>query len=62
MPVIQEMLLKSIDQEIELILIKQKQYNLDSFARGYHAYKDHGGMMEKEIHLFFLSDISIYLS
>ena len=34
------MLLKNIDQEIELILIKQKQYNLDSFVRGYHTYTD----------------------
>ena len=34
------MLLKNIDQEIELILIKQKQYDLDSFVRGYHAYID----------------------
>ena len=25
-------------------------------------WSDHGGMTEKEIHLFFLSDISIYLS
>ena len=40
MSAIQEMLLKNIDQEIELILIKQKQYHLDSFVRGYHAYKD----------------------
>ena len=34
------MLLKNIDQEIELILIKQKQYDLDSFVRGYHDYMD----------------------
>ena len=34
------MLLKNIDQEIELILIKQKKYDLDSFVRGYHAYMD----------------------
>ena len=34
------MLLKNIDQEIELILIKQKQYDLDSFVRGHHAYMD----------------------
>ena len=40
MLVIQKMLLKNIDQEIELILIKQKQYNLDSFAQGYHVYMD----------------------
>ena len=40
MSVIQEMLLKNIDQEIELILVKQKRYHLDSFVRGYHAYKD----------------------
>ena len=38
MCVIQKMLLKNIDQEIELILIKQKQCDLDSFVRGYHAY------------------------
>ena len=40
MSAIQKMLLKNIDQEIELILIKQKQYDLDSFVRGYHAYMD----------------------
>ena len=34
------MLLENIDQEIEMILIKQKQYDLDSFVRGYHAYMD----------------------
>ena len=34
------MLLKNIDQEIELILIKQKQYDLDFFVRGYHVYID----------------------
>ena len=34
------MLLKNFDQEIELILIKQKQYDLDSFVRGHHAYMD----------------------
>ena len=34
------MLLKNIDQEMELILIKQKQYQLDSFVRGYHPYND----------------------
>ena len=34
------MLLKDFDQEIELILIKQKQYDLDFFVRGYHAYMD----------------------
>ena len=34
------MLLKTIDQEIGLILIKQKQYDLDSFVREYHAYMD----------------------
>ena len=34
------MLLKNIDQEIELILIKQKQYDLDSFVWGYNAYMD----------------------
>ena len=34
------MLLNNIDQEIEVILIKQKQYDLDSFVRGYHAYMD----------------------
>ena len=38
MSAIQKMLLKSIDQEIELIIIKQKQYDLHSFAQGYHAY------------------------
>lgn len=40
MLVIQKMLLEDIDQEIEVILIKQKQYDLDSFVRGYHAYMD----------------------
>ena len=40
MSAIQKMLLKNIDQEIELIFIKQKQYDLDSFIRGYHAYMD----------------------
>ena len=40
MSAIQKMLLKNTDQEIELILIKQKQYDLDSFVRGYHAYMD----------------------
>ena len=40
MSAIQKMLLKNIDQEIELILIKQKQYDLDSFVRRYHAYMD----------------------
>ena len=40
MSAIQKMLLKNIDQEIELILIKQNQYDLDSFVRGYHAYMD----------------------
>ena len=34
------MSLKNIDQEIELILIKQKQYDLDFFVRGYHVYID----------------------
>ena len=34
------MLLESIDQEIKLILIKPKQYDLDSFVRGYQAYMD----------------------
>jgi len=37
MSVIQKMLLENIDQEIEVILMKQKQYDLDSFVRGYHA-------------------------
>ena len=40
MSAIQKMLLKNIDQEIELILIKQKQYNSDSFVRGYQANMD----------------------
>ena len=40
MSAIREMLLKNIDQEIELIFIKQKQYHLDSFVRGYPTYKD----------------------
>ena len=31
---------KNIDPEIEFILIKQKQYDLDSFVRGYHTYMD----------------------
>ena len=40
MPAFQKILLKNIDQEIELILIKQKQYDLDSFVWGYHDYMD----------------------
>ena len=40
MSAIQKKLLKNIDQEIELIFIKQEQYDLDSFVRGYHAYMD----------------------
>ena len=40
MSAIQKMLLKNIDQETELILIKQKQYDLDPFFRGYHTYMD----------------------
>ena len=40
MSAIQKMLLKNIDQEIELNLIKQRQYDLDSFIRGNHAYMD----------------------
>ena len=40
MSAIQKMLLKNIDQETELIFIKQKQYDLDSFVRGYHAFMD----------------------
>ena len=39
MSAIQKMLLKNIDQEIKLILIKQKQYDLDSFV-GLHGYMD----------------------
>ena len=34
------MLLKNFDQEIELILTKQRQYDLNSFVRGFHAYMD----------------------
>ena len=34
------MLLKNIDQEVELILTKQRQYDLNSFVRGFHAYMD----------------------
>ena len=34
------MFVKSIDQEIKLILMKQKQYDLDSFVRGHHANMD----------------------
>ena len=37
---IQKMLLKNIDQKIELILIKQKQYDLDSFVRHLHGHMD----------------------
>ena len=40
MSAIQKMLLKNLDQEIELILIKQKQCDLNSLVRGYHAYLD----------------------
>ena len=35
-----EMLLKNIDEEIEVIIIKQKEYCFESFVRGYHAYMD----------------------
>ena len=31
---------ENIDQEIKWTFIKQKQYHLDSFVRGYHAYMD----------------------
>ena len=34
MSAIQKMLLKNIDQEIELILIKQEQHDIDFFVRG----------------------------
>lgn len=37
---IQMMLLENIDQDIEVIPVKQKQYDLDSFVRGYHAYME----------------------
>ena len=37
MPAFQKMLLKNSDQKIELILMKQKQYDLDSFVGGYDA-------------------------
>ena len=40
MSTIQNMLLKNIDQEIELILLKQKQYDLGSFVQGCHPYMD----------------------
>ena len=39
---IQKILLKNIDHKTELILIKQKQHNLDSFVQGYHAYMTYG--------------------
>ena len=34
MSAIQKMLLKNIDQELELIVIKQKQHDIDFFVRG----------------------------
>ena len=37
------------------IITKGPELNCDKMS-------DHGGMTEKEMHLFFLSDISIYLS
>ena len=40
MSAIQKMLLKNIDQETELILIKQKKCDLDSFILGDHAFMD----------------------
>ena len=40
MSAIRKMLLKNMDQEIQLILIKQKQYDLDFFVQRYHAYMD----------------------
>ena len=40
MSVIQKLLFKNIDQEIELILINQKRYDLYSFVIGYHACMD----------------------
>ena len=40
MSAIQKMLLKNIDQEIDLVLIKQKQCDLDPFVRGHHTYMD----------------------
>ena len=38
MSAIQNEKINRLNQEIELILIKQKQYDLDSFVRGHHAY------------------------
>ena len=49
------MLLKNLDQEIELILIKQKQCDLNSLVRGYHAYLDIWTPKEGDEIFFFKS-------
>ena len=33
-----KLLLKNIDEEISLVIQKEKQFSIDSFIRGYHAY------------------------
>ena len=40
MPIIQifELVLKTIDAEISLVLQKEKQFSFDSFIGGYHTY------------------------
>ena len=37
---ISELLLKNIDEEISLVIQKEKQFSFDSFIRGYHAYME----------------------
>ena len=37
---ISELLLKKIDEEISLIIQKEKQFSFDSFIRGYHLYME----------------------
>ena len=37
---ISELLLKNIDEEISLVIQKEKQFSIDSFIRGYHAYME----------------------
>ena len=35
-----ELLLQNIDEEISLVIPKEKQFSNDSFIRGYHAYME----------------------
>ena len=50
---ISELLLKNIDEEISLIIQKEKQFSFDSFIRGYHLYM--------EIWTLKVGDQSLYL-